>query len=194
MPESTLKRVIDFTNVGDSRKPSAHVAEGDYLLEVESIAIEQSKNGPFENTNWQFSIVGQPSAGIVYETITLKPGVEFRIRDVLEAFGMPVPKKKAGIDFAQFLHKRVGAYLSDNEYAEKKDGVPTGEMKVNSKVVTFFPASRLPAAGVVAGAATTDAPLLNGHATTDAAQTVSVSEPAQIEDAVEELTFVDEAI
>lgn len=199
MPESTLKRTIDFSNVGESRKPSAHVPEGDYLLEVESIEIKKSDNGPFENTYWQFSLVGRPSDGIVYETATLKAGAEFRIRDLLEAFGMAVPKKKAAIDFAAFLHKRVGAYLGDNTYDEKdKDGRLTGNQKTNSKVVTFFPASRLPAAGTVATPTetlnTTSPSLVNGHAKTDVAETVSTSAPAVADDEVEELTFVDEAI
>lgn len=194
MPESALKRTIDFSNVGESRSPSAHVTPGDYLLEVESVEIKKSNNGPWENANWQFSIVGAPGAGVVYENTTLKTEGLFRLRDLLVAMGMPV-KAKHAIDFAKFIGKTVGGTLIDNDYTDKD-----GNARTNSKVGAFFPASRLPAAGIVSTTAAAPAAGVSVASTSytgpsNGTAAISGDEIASADDeAVEELEFVDEAI
>lgn len=189
---SPTKITIDFSNVRDSGGPSAHVTPGDYLLEASGFEIKNSDKGPWKNVNWQFSIVGRPGEGTVYENTTLKEEGLFRLRDLLTAMGISVPKSKLAVDFAQLIGKQVGATLIDHTY----------EDKTTSKVGLFFSKSRLPAPGIVSsttamttgtsGTVATSGALVNGHAAPETAAETVAEAIVVADESVEEMTFVDD--
>lgn len=111
---------IDFTNVKD-RPGNVRVPKGDYKFKIAKVDdAAKSKAG---NPMWVFDqeFLEGPSAGrVLRDYISLTPQALFKLRDLLEALGYKVGKKKIKVDPKKLVGKTVGAHVQDGEpYGER---------------------------------------------------------------------------
>jgi hypothetical protein len=149
MPKEQTPAVItvDFSNVGERQEggvKAAHVPEGDYLLKALGCVKKWKKdeeNGP-GYLSWKFGIVAPSKhqhAGVVYFITSLKEEALWNLRNLMEDFGIKVPKSSVKIPIAEIIKKQlvIGATLADDEY----------EGKVKSVIVATFKKSQYEEAG-----------------------------------------------
>jgi len=121
--------VIDFTNVKEGgafntkRQP-----EGDYRAKVTSVTDAPAKDGV---NQWLFTI--QAGTGTYPYYCKHQENQYWKIRNLLVAAGMNVPKKKVKVDPNKLVGKTIAVTLEDDEY----------EGKMKSVVSATFPASEL---------------------------------------------------
>lgn len=136
MPTNTesaaTKKVLDFTNVKDASGVNPkHRPAGDYRMTISKVSEGKSKAG---NDQWVFIFTptDMQSANYPYYC-QLAPEHLWKIRNLLIAAGIDVPKKKVGVDPNKLLKREVGVTLDDDEY----------EGKLKSVITAVFPASDL---------------------------------------------------
>jgi hypothetical protein len=130
-------KIIDMTNVKEGGRSfnKKRVAEGDYLarvLKVEDAEIKKGENkGQFQ---WLFTIVLEkhPTAKYPYYC-ALAENQLWKVRNLLVAAGINVPKKKVKLDPEKVVGKLIAVTMEDDEY----DG------KLQSNISTIFPPSEL---------------------------------------------------
>ena len=131
MAEQASVGVIDFTNVKDGggafnkkRQP-----EGDYKAKITRVVDAPSKK---DNTpQWLFTI--QVGSGTYPYYCKHEENQYWKIRNLLVAAGMNVPKKKVKVDPNKLVGKFIAVTLEDDEY----------EGKAQSNVAATFPLSEL---------------------------------------------------
>lgn len=135
MAENTTaatKQVLDFTNVKErgSANPK-HRPAGDYKMKVTKVEGGKSSKG---NEQWVFFLVPTDMQSAIYPYYC-QLAVEhmWKIRNLLIAAGLNVPKKKVAVDPNKLVGKEVGVTLDDDEY----------EGKLKSVITAVFPASDL---------------------------------------------------
>jgi len=133
------KLSVDFSNVADRKEGggrSAHVPEGDYVVQVVGCELKKKKEDDGKYLNWRLQIVKPEkykNAGIIYFVTSLKDEALWNLRNFLEDLGYTVPKKAIDVPIQKIVEgkKTVGVTLADDEYNEK----------VKSKVAATFKAS-----------------------------------------------------
>ena len=130
----TSAKVVDFTNVKDSgaRFNKKRVAEGEYLAKV--VKVEDSKTKSTEEFQWLFTIqlVDHPTARYPYYC-KLVDNQLWKIRNLLVAAGISVPKKRVKLNPSVVVGKTIGVVMEDDEYDGKLQSViastiPTSEV------------------------------------------------------------------
>lgn len=124
------KKTLDFSQVRDQSGFSPkHKPEGEYLATIVSFDDTKSKSG---NDMWVFGIALQKDRKAIYPQYCLL-GAEhlWKLRNLLLACGISVPKKKLTVDGNRLVGKSLGVCLEDDEYEGKKKSV----------VTSVFPAS-----------------------------------------------------
>jgi hypothetical protein len=167
------KLTVDFSDVGERRQggKAAHVPEGDYLLRLETAEVKKNKNDDGRHVMWVFSIKKPTqfaNAGQVYERTSLKKEALFKLRNLLEDMGIPVPQKSVDIPLAKIVaaHKLVGATLADGEpYGEK--AVIKSEIQATFKASEFKELAVDVGAGATGGSAGDDTEDLDEDETTE---------------------------
>jgi hypothetical protein len=192
MPTGNLpaKLTVDFSDVGERRQggTSARVPEGDYLLRLETAEVKKNKNDDGRHILWIFSIKSPSKfskAGQVYERTSLKKEALFKLRNLLEDMGIPVPQKSVDIPLAKIVaaHKLVGATLADGE--------PYGEKAViKSEIQATFKASEYKEVGEALGTSAPTAAPDDSTATADSEEEEVETATAEDED-LEELDVDD---
>lgn len=126
------KRTLDFTNVKERGlyNPTQQ-EEGDYRATVSSIMEQDSKNG---DPMWVFglSLAGSKTAVYPYYCLLNEDNL-WKVRNLIEATGKKVPKKRLSFEPQTLVGKQVGITLEDDEY----DG------KMKSVIAQLFPAADL---------------------------------------------------
>lgn len=126
--------VVDFSNVKDqSGLNPTHQPAGDYRGKVVSFNQNPSKAGNPQVT-YTVQDVDRPSATYRYNC-PLAENALFKLRNILVAAGVAVPKKKIKVDPERIVGREIGMSLDDHEY----------EGKMSSEIIGVFPASDLPA-------------------------------------------------
>lgn len=131
MADQATAAAIDFTNVKDGggafnkkRQP-----EGDYKAKVTRVVDAPSKK---DNTpQWLFTI--QVGSGTYPYYCKHEENQYWKIRNLLVAAGLTVPKKKVKVDPNKIVGKMIAVTLEDDEY----DG------KTQSNIAATFPLSEL---------------------------------------------------
>lgn len=123
------KMTLDFSQVKDGGSFSPkHKPEGEYLGTITSFEDTKSKAG---NAMWVFGVTLKSDRRAVYPVYcTLNTESLWKLRQVLMACGIRVPKKKLSVDGNRLVGKDLGVCLEDDEYEGKKKSV----------ITTFFPA------------------------------------------------------
>lgn len=120
---------LDFSKVKETSgfNPVA-VDDGDYVAVVKSVVLDKSKEG---NKQWVFSISLKDRASAVYPYYCgFGENVLWKIRNLLIAAGLEVPKSKLNVDPNKLVGKEVGIALEVEEYQGKE----------KSKIMAIFPA------------------------------------------------------
>jgi hypothetical protein len=124
------KEVLDFSQVKDGGAFSPkHKPEGEYLGKVISFQDTKSKAG---SKMWVYGVALKNDRRAVYPVYCLLgPEQVWKLRNMMEATGLKVPKKKMSVDGSRLIGKELGLCLEDDEYEGKKKSV----------ISSFFPAS-----------------------------------------------------
>ena len=128
--------VADFTNVKDASGYSqTHVKPGDYRGRVKSVEYGESQQNKTPMLTYSLQLVSRPSATYRYNC-TLTEKSLWKLRNLLVAAGVNVPKKKVNISgiAEKIVGREIGMTLDDDEY----------EGRVRSQVTGVFPAADLP--------------------------------------------------
>jgi hypothetical protein len=127
------KRVVDFTKVKEQGNFNPrHKPAGDYRMKITKVDDHTSKSG---NDNWVFTIVPTTDQRATYPYyVSADPEQAWKIRNLLLAAGVSVPKKKVAVDPNKLLvGKEIGVTLEDDEY----------EGRMKSSIVQTFPVDDL---------------------------------------------------
>lgn len=131
MSDNPKKRVLDFTNVKDaSQFNPRRIPAGDYKCKVVSVEEGESKSG---NAQWIFAIQPAGVRSMYPYYCSFEDKALWKIRNLLIAAGIDVPKKRVGVDPNKIVGKTIGASFDDDEY----------EGKAKSTIVAVFPASEV---------------------------------------------------
>lgn len=131
MADQATAAAIDFTNVkeGGGSFNKKRQPEGDYKAKVTKVVDSPSKK---DNTaQWLFTI--QVGAGTYPYYCKHEENQYWKIRNLLVAAGLTVPKKKVKVDPNKIVGKTIAVTLEDDEY----DG------KAQSNIAATFPLSEL---------------------------------------------------
>ena len=128
------KRVLDFTNVKESTGINPkHRPAGDYRMKISKVTEQGTKNDP-KKLQWVFVFVPTDMQSAAYPYYCqLNAETLWKIRNLLIAAGIDVPKKKVNVDPQKLVGREIGVTLDDDEY----------EGKLKSVVTAVFPASDL---------------------------------------------------
>lgn len=116
------KAALDFTNVKEGGNFSKkHMPAGDYLAKVTKVEDAMPKDKDDKTPMWLFTIqlVKTPSATYPYYC-KLQENQLWKVRNLLVAAGINVPKKKVGVDPNRIVGKTVAVSLDDTEYNDKE--------------------------------------------------------------------------
>lgn len=125
-------KAVDFTNVKEGGGFSkTHKEAGDYLAKVVKVDDKPAKD---KTDMWCFTLQlkSQPSATYPYYC-KLQENQLWKLRNLLVAAGINVPKKKIKVDPSRVVGKEVAISLEDAEY----------EGKMQSEINAIFPAADL---------------------------------------------------
>lgn len=131
MTDTAKKHVLDFTNVKDSSGINPkHVEAGDYGARI--IAVTETLKDDVPMWRFDFQLHDMKSAVYPYYC-KLQENQLWKLRNMLIAAGIQVPKKKVGVDPNKLVNKDVAITLDDEEY----------EDKMKSAIEAVFPISEL---------------------------------------------------
>jgi hypothetical protein len=129
------KTALDFTNVKEGGNFSKkHMPAGDYLAKVTKVEDAKPKDPSDKTPMWLFTIQlkNTPSATYPYYC-KLQENQLWKVRNMLVAAGINVPKKRVAVDPNKLVGKLIAVSLDDTEY----DG------KDQSEIGSVFSASEL---------------------------------------------------
>lgn len=127
-----LKITADFTNVKDGGGfNSKRLPSGDYIARISKVEKSKSKAG---NDQLVFTITPDDHRSAAYPYYCgLEEKQLWKLRNLLLAAGVKVPKKKASIDVERLVGVAIGIALEDDEY----------EGKERSTIDSIFPANEV---------------------------------------------------
>lgn len=124
------QKVLDFSQVKDQSGFSPkHKPAGEYLATIVSFDDTKSKSG---NEMWVFGVALKKDRKAVYPQYCLLGADQlWKLRNLMLAAGISVPKKKLKVDGNRLVGRDIGVCLEDDEY----------EGKLKSVITSVFPAS-----------------------------------------------------
>lgn len=134
MADAPRKQILDFTNVKESSGINPkHRPAGDYRVKVTKVTEEPTKKDP-KKLQWIFVMVPTDMQSAAYPYYCqLEENTLWKIRNLLIACGIDVPKKRVNVDPSKLVGREIGVTLEDDEY----------EGKLKSVITAVFPASDL---------------------------------------------------
>lgn len=132
--------VIDFTNVKESSGfNKKRMPAGDYIARI--TRVEDSPSKKDNEPQWLFSITLEEHKSVTYPYYCkLVENQLWKLRNLIQAAGIAVPKKKIKLDPEKLVGKLIGVSLEDDEY----DG------KAQSVIAAIFEASEVTDSGLPA--------------------------------------------
>lgn len=117
---------VDFSKVKDGGR--VRVPEGDYVVKVKAVKQDTSQSGN-PMLVWTFTGVdGKLKGRDIIDRTTLTEKSLWKLRDLLEAMGVKVPKRVVDIPVKKLIGKELGVTLFDDEY----------ENRISSKVGDYI--------------------------------------------------------
>lgn len=115
------KQAVDFTNVKEGGQFSKkHMPVGDYLAKVIKVEDAQPKDKSDTSKMWLFTIQLQATKSATYPYYCkLVENQLWKVRNLLVAAGINVPKKRLSVDPNKLVGKLIGVSLDDAEYEGK---------------------------------------------------------------------------
>lgn len=132
---SITAKVVDFSNVkdGGGNFNKKRVPAGDYLAKVLKVEDAVSKKDDAFQYLFTIALVNKHTDRKFPYYCKLQENQLWKLRNLLIAAGMNVPKKRMKLDPSKVVGKLIGVTLEDDEY----DG------KAQSVIASIFPASEL---------------------------------------------------
>ena len=125
MAEATKssKKVVDFSNVKDqSQFNTRRVPEGDYRARIVKVEDGQSKKDDTFQYIFTIKLLKYSSSAYPYYC-KLQENQLWKLRNILVAAGMSVPKKRITLDPNKVVGKEIGVAMADDEYEGKEKSV-----------------------------------------------------------------------
>ncbi|AWY05225.1 hypothetical protein SEA_MARGARET_45 [Gordonia phage Margaret] len=118
-----LKAKVDFTNVSEgSGLRTRRLPAGEYLAVIKDVEYAESKKS--QQPQWVFKISPVNHPGAIYPYyVGLTAEQAWKLRAVLTAIGVNVPKKAISVDAKKLVGKKLGVILEDDEYEGKEKSV-----------------------------------------------------------------------
>lgn len=118
-----LKAKVDFTNVTEgSGLRTRRLPAGEYLAVIKDVEYGESKKS--QQPQWVFKISPVNHPGAIYPYyVGLTAEQAWKLRAVLTAIGVNVPKKAISVDAKKLIGKKLGVILEDDEYEGKEKSV-----------------------------------------------------------------------
>lgn len=125
-------RAVDFSNVKDGGSFNRNrIPAGDYLATITKVDDAEAKDGTFQ---FLFSIkVDKHPSRVLPYYCKLQENQLWKLRNLLIAAGLTVPKKKMKVDPNRVVGKKIGITVEDDEY----------EGKEQSTIAAVFPQAEL---------------------------------------------------
>lgn len=132
MSERATAKVVDFSNVKEVGEfAPRQVPTGDYLAQITKVVDAQAKDG---ESMYLFTFkLRQYSQNSYPYYCKLVENQLWKLRNILIAGGLNVPKARAKVDPGKLVGRWVGVTMEDDEY----------EGKLKSVIASVFPASEL---------------------------------------------------
>jgi hypothetical protein len=115
---------IDFSKEEGGGGGNKRYKEGDYRAKIVKIKHGQSSEKHTPGIFVGFKIIDGPDpkakGNNINDRLWLTPKSLYRIRNLLEAIGLKVPKSMVSIPLTKLIGKEVGITLVDDEYQDKK--------------------------------------------------------------------------
>lgn len=128
---AATKRAIDFSNVKEQGNfNTRRVQAGQYKAKITAADDHKSNAG---NEGWVLSVVLDGKRGSYPYYLQSSAEAAWKVRNVLVAAGLTVPKKRVNVDINKVVGKAIGVEMDDDEY----------EGKPKSVIVDVFPVSEL---------------------------------------------------
>src|SRR5690606_18206436 len=123
---------IDFSNVKDGGNfNKKRIPAGDYLATITKIEDAEAKDGIFQ---YLISIkINKHTSSVLPYYCKLQENQLWKLRNILIAAGLTVPKRKVKVDPNRLVGKIIGVTVEDAEY----------EGKDQSEIAGVFPAAEL---------------------------------------------------
>lgn len=128
--KAARKKTADMTNVKDKGPFNPkHMAEGDYLAKI--VEVYETRNKDDTKDMWVIAFQLQDRRDVVYPYYcTWDDNQLWKVRNVFEACGVKIPKKRVALDPIRIRNKMVGITLEDDEYDGKPKSVIAAVMSV----------------------------------------------------------------
>lgn len=134
MADAVSQKVVDFTNVKDGGNFNKNrVPMGDYLAKVIKVQDAESKSDKTFQYLFTISLVNKYTDRKFPYYCKLQENQLWKLRNLLIAAGINVPKKRIKLDPTKVVGKLIGVTMEDDEY----------EGKAQSTIASIFPASEL---------------------------------------------------
>ena len=120
MANEVRARALDFTNVREvSGINPIRMDEGDYLATVKAVTEKESKKSGLPM--WEFVIGLNDRQSATYGYYCVLDGQQlWKVRNLLIAAGISVPKKRVKVDPNKVVGRTVAITLEDDEYEGKE--------------------------------------------------------------------------
>lgn len=119
---SVSKRTVDFSNVKDAGNfNTKRIPDGDYRATITKVEDAEAKDGVFQ---YLFTIKLDKYSQLAYPYYCkLQENQLWKLRNLLIAAGINVPKKRIQVDPARLIGKAIGVTMEDDEYDGKEKSV-----------------------------------------------------------------------
>lgn len=109
------------------------VPEGDYRFKVVAAKIDTSEKSGNTMIVWTFEgVEGKVKGKRVKDYTTITAKSLWKLRDLLTAMGVKVPKKVVSITPSKYVGKELGLTLSDDEYEGKISSKPSDYLDIET--------------------------------------------------------------
>ena len=133
-------RAIDFTNVKEgSGFNKKRMPAGDYVAKI--TRVEDSPSKKDGEAQWLFSITLEDHKSVTYPYYCkLVENQLWKLRNLIQACGIAVPRKKIKLDPERLVGKLIGVTLEDDEYDGKAQSVIAAIFEATDVVGSDTPA------------------------------------------------------
>lgn len=134
-------RAIDFTNVKEgSGFNKKRMPAGDYVAKI--TRVEDSPSKKDNEPQWLFSITLEDHKSVTYPYYCkLVENQLWKLRNLIQACGIAVPRKKIKLDPERLVGKLIGVTLEDDEYDGKAQSVIAAIFEATDVVGNDMPAA-----------------------------------------------------
>lgn len=129
---SASAKMVDFTNVKDGGNFNKNrIPAGDYLAKITKVEDAQAKDETFQYL-FTIQLVKRSGSKFPYYCKLVENQL-WKLRNLLIAAGISVPKSKMKVDVNRLVNKVIGVTVDDTEYQDKEQ----------SEITAVFPAAEL---------------------------------------------------